>query len=106
MSLVFERCIGILKAFLSSCSSGNIGGTLQPEIHGALDEEAMLTIKTGGHVRVYSINYREMCRFFIFILTHLLIRRSISNFLLILRPRFYHCGGQLRAAWDAWMWRQ
>lgn len=50
MSLVFERCIGILKAFLSACNTGDIGGASRSEIHGALDEESMLTIKIGGNV--------------------------------------------------------
>ncbi|KAG0045590.1 hypothetical protein BGZ83_009224 [Gryganskiella cystojenkinii] len=48
MSLVFERCIGILKAFLSTCGSITIGSTSGPEIHGALDEEAMLMIKVNA----------------------------------------------------------
>ncbi|KAF9956284.1 Ubiquitin carboxyl-terminal hydrolase 34, partial [Modicella reniformis] len=45
VSLVFERCIGILKAFLVACNAERSDGASRPEIHGALDEDAMLTIK-------------------------------------------------------------
>ncbi|KAF9930001.1 hypothetical protein FBU30_001020 [Linnemannia zychae] len=44
VALQYERCIGILKAFLSSCKTRGEGGERQ-EIHGTLDEEAMLTVK-------------------------------------------------------------
>ncbi|KAF9938245.1 hypothetical protein BGZ67_000390 [Mortierella alpina] len=45
ISLVFERCIGILKAFLAACNSELSDKAMRPEIHGTLDEETMLAIK-------------------------------------------------------------
>ena len=48
--LQFERCIGILKAFLGSCKTRGEGGERQ-EIHGTLDEESMLTVKISSTVR-------------------------------------------------------
>lgn len=48
--LQFERCIGILKAFLGSCKTRGAGGERQ-EIHGTLDEEAMLNVKISSTVR-------------------------------------------------------
>ncbi|KAG0032025.1 hypothetical protein BGZ82_006708 [Podila clonocystis] len=45
VSLEFERCIGILKAFLTACNSEMTDGSFRPEIHGTLDEDVMLTLK-------------------------------------------------------------
>ncbi|KAF9310793.1 hypothetical protein BG003_008108 [Podila horticola] len=45
VSLEFERCIGILKAFLAACNSEMTDGSFRPEIHGTLDEDVMLTLK-------------------------------------------------------------
>ncbi|KAF9905687.1 hypothetical protein EC991_001361 [Linnemannia zychae] len=50
ISLQFERCIGILKAFLGACKTRGEGGERQ-EIHGTLDEEAMLTVKVSSSKR-------------------------------------------------------
>ncbi|KAI9234743.1 MAG: hypothetical protein BYD32DRAFT_438947 [Podila humilis] len=45
VSLEFERCICILKAFLAACNSEMTDGSFRPEIHGTLDEDVMLTLK-------------------------------------------------------------
>ncbi|KAF9957098.1 hypothetical protein BGZ72_002145 [Mortierella alpina] len=50
VSLVFERCIGILKAFLAACNSELSDKAMRPEIHGTLDEEAMLVIKVNSAI--------------------------------------------------------
>ncbi|KAF9573120.1 hypothetical protein EC968_008969 [Mortierella alpina] len=50
VSLVFERCIGILKAFLAACNSELSDKEMRPEIHGTLDEEAMLVIKVNSAI--------------------------------------------------------
>ncbi|CAO3573904.1 unnamed protein product [Mortierella alpina] len=50
ISLVFERCIGILKAFLAACNSELSDKATRPEIHGTLDEEAMLAIKVNSAI--------------------------------------------------------
>ncbi|KAF9917165.1 hypothetical protein BX616_001769 [Lobosporangium transversale] len=50
VSLVFERCIGTLKAFLMACSSERVDSAARPEMHGTLDEEAMLTIRVNSGI--------------------------------------------------------
>ncbi|KAG0203301.1 hypothetical protein BGX28_004397 [Mortierella sp. GBA30] len=50
VSLVFERCIGILKAFLAACTSEVCSKATRCEIHGALDEDAMLTLKVNSTI--------------------------------------------------------
>ncbi|KAG0375629.1 hypothetical protein BGX24_008849 [Mortierella sp. AD032] len=52
--LQFERCIGILKAFLGSCKTRGEGGE-RHEIHGTLDEEAMLTIKVSSTMPIFHL---------------------------------------------------
>ncbi|KAF9091841.1 hypothetical protein BGX23_004831 [Mortierella sp. AD031] len=53
--LQFERCIGILKAFLGSCKTRGEGGERQ-EIHGTLDEEAMLTVKVSSNLPIFHLS--------------------------------------------------
>ncbi|KAG0306868.1 hypothetical protein BGZ97_000587 [Linnemannia gamsii] len=53
--LQFERCIGILKAFLGSCKTRGIGGERQ-EIHGTLDEEAMLNVKISSTMPMFHLS--------------------------------------------------
>lgn len=54
VSLEFERCIGILKAFLAACNSEMTDGSFRPEIHGTLDEDVMLTLKINASVSAKS----------------------------------------------------
>ncbi|KAF9350177.1 hypothetical protein BGX34_001374 [Mortierella sp. NVP85] len=56
VSLVFERCIGILKAFLAACNAERNDGASRPEIHGALDEDAMLTIKINSNLPLFQLS--------------------------------------------------
>ncbi|KAG0316912.1 hypothetical protein BGZ99_006614 [Dissophora globulifera] len=56
VSLVFERCIGILKAFLVACNAERSEGTARPEIHGTLDEDAMLTIKVNSNLPMFQVS--------------------------------------------------
>lgn len=53
--LQFERCIGILKAFLGSCKTRGAGGERQ-EIHGTLDEEAMLNVKISSTMPIFHLS--------------------------------------------------
>ncbi|KAI8603401.1 hypothetical protein EDD21DRAFT_34203 [Dissophora ornata] len=55
VSLVFERCIGILKAFLIACNAERNEGAARPEIHGTLDEDAMLTIKVNSNLPLFQV---------------------------------------------------
>ncbi|KAF9195866.1 hypothetical protein BGZ50_003127 [Haplosporangium sp. Z 11] len=56
VSLVFERCIGILNAFLVACNSESSDGAVRREIHGCLDEDAMLTIKINSNLPLFQLS--------------------------------------------------
>ncbi|KAG0002609.1 hypothetical protein BGZ79_002672 [Entomortierella chlamydospora] len=56
VSLVFERCIGILKAFLVACNSERDESASRPEMHGTLDEDAMLTIKVSSTIPLFQVS--------------------------------------------------
>ncbi|KAF9580262.1 putative ubiquitin carboxyl-terminal hydrolase FAF-X, partial [Lunasporangiospora selenospora] len=50
VSLVFERCISILKSFLVACTTEGDTGRAGREIHGTLDEGSMLSIQINSNI--------------------------------------------------------
>ncbi|KAF8979549.1 hypothetical protein BGZ46_005284 [Entomortierella lignicola] len=56
VSLVFERCIGILKAFLVACNAERDESASRPEMHGTLDEDAMLSIKVNSGTLLFQVS--------------------------------------------------
>ncbi|KAI1320684.1 hypothetical protein EDD11_010218 [Mortierella claussenii] len=96
VSLVFERCIGILKAFLVACSAESGENTSVPEIHGTLDEDAMLTVRVSA-----STSFQVSAHPFGTLSS---LRRAIANRLECTpqeEVRLFSLGKDFSVAWDS-----
>ncbi|KAI7819439.1 hypothetical protein BC939DRAFT_460245, partial [Gamsiella multidivaricata] len=97
VSLVFERCIGILKAFLLACNAERSDGATRLEIHGTLDEDAMLTIRVSSNLPQFQVSIHPSA-------TLASLRRMIATKLGCSEPedvRLFSLGKDFATAWDS-----
>ncbi|KAF9428041.1 hypothetical protein BGZ94_003521 [Podila epigama] len=96
VSLEFKRCIGILKAFLMTCSSEITDGSFRPDIHGTLDDDVMLTIKINYNASHFQLSIHPSS-------TLSTLRGAIATKLGCLDPeeiRMYYLGREFSTAMD------
>ncbi|KAF9175067.1 hypothetical protein BGX20_008408 [Mortierella sp. AD010] len=97
VSLVFERCIGILKAFLVACNSERNESASRPEMHGTLDEDAMLTIKVSSTIPLFQVSVHPAG-------TLGSLRKAIAAKLNCAEPedvRLFSLGKDFSSGWDS-----
>ncbi|KAF9352724.1 hypothetical protein BGX26_009493 [Mortierella sp. AD094] len=97
VSLVFERCIGILKAFLVACNSERDESASRPEMHGTLDEDAMLTIKVNSTIPLFQVSVHPAG-------TLGSLRKAIAAKLSCAEPedvRLFSLGKDFLSGWDS-----
>ncbi|KAF9113716.1 hypothetical protein BGX27_000930 [Mortierella sp. AM989] len=97
VSLVFERCIGILKAFLVACNSERDESASRLEMHGTLDEDAMLTIKVNSTIPLFQVSIHPAG-------TLGSLRKAISAKLGCAEPeevRLFSLGKDFLSGWDS-----
>ncbi|KAF9438482.1 hypothetical protein BGZ76_007601 [Entomortierella beljakovae] len=96
VSLVFERCIGILKAFLVTCNTERGESSKRPEMHGTLDEDAILTIKVTTTIPMFHLSIHPA-------VTLGSLRKAIASKLGCSEPediRLFSLGKDFLSAWD------